>query len=362
MTTVATNQEAQFHFGRCTLMLNAESGESVSGLLERAMEENGFEASGSGALVDFAEFLAINACRQLADAVAAGRVIHSSINIFAAASARVLSGECRIAKVSDQMISSTTEIRDDEVGLVAIVSQTLVLSAPSRTTMAVGGALSTTDVADNAGDEKVVALNRVANDKVAKLTALDIPAVRRRQIFDAALKVITTKGFERATIREITRQAGLTIPTMYQYFKRKDDILELIFDTYIQKMETDLKTAIVSHGTAREKLTAAVRVTLASLHNYHREILIMAQETKSLRPDVKKIVVKKMLRYLSNFVEIIDLGVQTGEFRKVEPELYANLIPMMCQVWTQRYWSVGKFGLKALEEAVLNLAIRGLEK
>jgi AcrR family transcriptional regulator len=345
---VAANQEAQFHFGRCTLMVDDASRESVNGLLERAIGEEGFEASGSGALVDFAEFLAMNACRRLADAVAADQVIHSSINVFAAATARVLSGECRIAKISDQLASSTTEIRDDEVGLVAIVSQTIALSAPSRTTMAV--------------EDKVVALDRAANGKVAKLAALDIPAVRRRQIFDAALKVITTKGFERSTIREITREAGLTIPTMYQYFKRKDDILELIFDTYIQKMETDLKAAIVSHETAKEKLTAAVRVTLASLHNYHREILIMAQETKSLRPDVKKTVVRKMLRYLSNFVEIIALGVQTGEFRKVEPELYANLIPMMCQVWTQRYWSVGKFGLEALETAVLDLTIRGLEK
>jgi Tetracyclin repressor-like, C-terminal domain len=88
----------------------------------------------------------------------------------------------------------------------------------------------------------------------------------------------------------------------------------------------------------------------------------MAQDTKSLRPDVKRVVIDKMLNYLSNFTAIVNDGVKSGEFRPVEAELYANLIPMMCQVWTQRHWSVGKFGLKAVESAILDLTLNGLKK
>lgn len=357
MRGVAAIGEAEISLGGFTMTATAAGGELVTGLLDRANGEEDIGLSGSGILIDFAEFLTMNACNRLTTMSEPGQVVQCGVNLYVPAPALARSGECRIVKISDTLVASTTEIRNDEGRLIAIVTQTVALPAGSQDH-------DTDDAAspNDAGHDKVIPLGQAENGKMAKLAEVDIPAVRRQQIFNAAVKVITNKGFERSTIREITREAGLTIPTIYQYFKRKDDILELIFDTYIQKVETDLKAAIASQNTAKARLEAAVHVTLASLHKYHREILILSQETKSLRPEVKRAVIRKMMRYLSNFVEIVESGVQTGEFRTVEAELYANLIPMMCQVWIQRYWSVGKFGLKALEKAVLDLAIRGLEK
>jgi TetR/AcrR family transcriptional regulator, cholesterol catabolism regulator len=189
---------------------------------------------------------------------------------------------------------------------------------------------------------------------------IDIPATRRQQIFEAATRIITEKGFERATMREIAREAGLTIPTMYQYLKSKDGILELIFDTYLTKIESALRSAVDGKVTATERLTAAVSSTLASLTEHHREIRIMTRDTASLRPAIREIVLQRMVKYLSVFTGVVKSGVESGEFRPIDVELYANLIPMMCQVWAQRYWSVGKFGLDAVESAILDFTFNGI--
>ena len=49
--------------------------------------------------------------------------------------------------------------------------------------------------------------------------------VRRRQILDAATVVFAEQGSERATIREVARQAGVADGTIYNYFADKSDLL-----------------------------------------------------------------------------------------------------------------------------------------
>ena len=48
---------------------------------------------------------------------------------------------------------------------------------------------------------------------------------RRKQILDAATKVFAAKGFDRATIADIARVAGVAEGSIYNYFKNKSDLL-----------------------------------------------------------------------------------------------------------------------------------------
>jgi TetR/AcrR family fatty acid metabolism transcriptional regulator len=53
---------------------------------------------------------------------------------------------------------------------------------------------------------------------------------RRDHILDAATQVFAQKGFHRATIKEIARQAGIADGTVYNYFENKPDLLLGILD------------------------------------------------------------------------------------------------------------------------------------
>lgn len=48
---------------------------------------------------------------------------------------------------------------------------------------------------------------------------------RRKQILDAAATVFAKKGFERATISDVAKQAKLAEGSIYNYFKNKGDLL-----------------------------------------------------------------------------------------------------------------------------------------
>lgn len=56
---------------------------------------------------------------------------------------------------------------------------------------------------------------------------------RKQQIFDAALKVFSKKGFDQATIPDIAQEAGVAVGTIYNYYQGKHDLLLAIIKSYI---------------------------------------------------------------------------------------------------------------------------------
>ncbi len=48
---------------------------------------------------------------------------------------------------------------------------------------------------------------------------------RRKQIIDAAYRCFAEKGFQKATMRDICKEANLSVGAVYNYFRSKDDII-----------------------------------------------------------------------------------------------------------------------------------------
>lgn len=53
---------------------------------------------------------------------------------------------------------------------------------------------------------------------------------RRSQILDAAVKVFAEKGFHKATIKDIAREAGVADGTIYNYFANKNGLILGLLD------------------------------------------------------------------------------------------------------------------------------------
>jgi AcrR family transcriptional regulator len=71
-----------------------------------------------------------------------------------------------------------------------------------------------------------------ANNSADRIQAIQaqLAAARRTQILDAATRVFANKGFNRATIRDVARDAGVADGTIYNYFANKTDLLFGLLD------------------------------------------------------------------------------------------------------------------------------------
>ncbi|HHY59059.1 MAG TPA: TetR/AcrR family transcriptional regulator [Clostridia bacterium] len=74
----------------------------------------------------------------------------------------------------------------------------------------------------------------------AKPTSRQLQAQRTKQkIFDTALRLINTCGYDHVNVEQICKEAGISIGGFYHHFKNKDGIIVESFkqiDTFIEKM------------------------------------------------------------------------------------------------------------------------------
>jgi AcrR family transcriptional regulator len=64
---------------------------------------------------------------------------------------------------------------------------------------------------------------------------------REDEIIQAARTVILTKNFYGATMDDIASEAGITKPTIYQYFKTKDELFVAIVEPLIESLALQLE-------------------------------------------------------------------------------------------------------------------------
>lgn len=82
---------------------------------------------------------------------------------------------------------------------------------------------------------------------------------RRNRILDAATTVFAEKGFHRATIKGIARQAGIADGTMYTYFASQTGVLLGILHRLNESTEREAHFALGNEQDLRAFFTAYLR-------------------------------------------------------------------------------------------------------
>src|SRR3954468_15878998 len=100
---------------------------------------------------------------------------------------------------------------------------------------------------------------------------------RREQMIQGAVKLFKEKGFHRATTREIAKEAGFSIGTLYEYIRTKEDVLYLVCDSIYNEVHNRLSQITAENGTTSE-LKTAIRHYYEVIDDMSDEFVVMYQE------------------------------------------------------------------------------------
>lgn len=167
----------------------------------------------------------------------------------------------------------------------------------------------------------------------------DLVAQRRDEIFRAASRVFISRGYHDATVREIAREARLSLGGLYAYIGTKEDILYLVFDMLTTTLRDEMRRAIKGIDDPAERIRAALHADLKTTEAYQDEILLMYQETKSLDRASRRAVLNREAEYVGFFEEILRDGYARGVF-KGDPRLAADAIAYLCSIIALRRWNL----------------------
>jgi AcrR family transcriptional regulator len=81
-----------------------------------------------------------------------------------------------------------------------------------------------------------------------KRSRIDIAAIRREQIVEAAVAIIAEQGLPNLSLSEIEKRAGMSRGQLTYYFPAKEDILLAVFDRVLQLMYQRIGTPAGRNG------------------------------------------------------------------------------------------------------------------
>jgi AcrR family transcriptional regulator len=141
---------------------------------------------------------------------------------------------------------------------------------------------------------------------------------RRKQILDAAAKVFAAKGFERATIADVARAAGVAEGSIYNYFKNKGELLIGIPRQIIQPpVEAVLgqMRAVGATPIPPDQMLPIVAKNMTTIFRQNAHIFrILISALPTLSQSAREQYVKRVLFYVwdileAYFRELIEKGI-----------------------------------------------------
>ena len=183
---------------------------------------------------------------------------------------------------------------------------------------------------------------------------------RRAAIIALAAKLFDEHGYANVSMEQIALAAGLAKPSLYHYFRDKDEILRGIHETFIdillerheQRKQLDLSPALLVLGAMTD---------IYGLMETHRgHVRVFFEHHRELPDSVREEIRVKRDRYQQQIRESIERGIEDGQFREVDPEAATLAVFGICN-WAYQWWRPGSGADPALTaQKMWDLVMRGL--
>ena len=186
--------------------------------------------------------------------------------------------------------------------------------------------------------------------------------MRREQMIQGAVKLFKEKGFHRTTTREIAKEAGFSIGTLYEYIRTKEDILFLVCDSIYDEVLNRLSVLAIEDGTI-VGLKSAIHQYFSLIDDMSDEFLVMYQESKSLPKDALKYVLKKEMEMVALFENSLQSCADSGELRikQEEIQIAAHHVVVQGQMWAFRRWALqGNYTIERYIQVQTDQLFKGL--
>ncbi|HEY4600776.1 MAG TPA: TetR/AcrR family transcriptional regulator [Cerasibacillus sp.] len=164
---------------------------------------------------------------------------------------------------------------------------------------------------------------------------------RRQQMIKAAISLFKEKGFHRTTTREIAKQSGFSIGTLYEYIRTKEDILFLVCDSIYEQVKRRLEAVIELQVPTNDTLSHVVRAYFELMDDMQDEVVVMYQEVKSLQKESRDYVLQKEREMVDMFKAML-YKYLPYKISETDAELVANNIFVKGQMWGFRRWMLQK--------------------
>lgn len=197
-----------------------------------------------------------------------------------------------------------------------------------------------------------------------------LPEERPRQILEAAREVFGEHGLAASRLDDIAKRAGLSKGTIYLYFPNKEELFrEMVRQMVVSQIEQGEQELNTMNESATDLLTQFLRSYWRFIRSPQFAPLfrLIHAEIHSF-PDLARFYAEEVIARVHRLIAaIITRGIESGEFRQLDPKVVARMVPapfVMHGLWcTHRecFTSVAKGSDEQVLEELMQYTLNAIE-
>lgn len=187
------------------------------------------------------------------------------------------------------------------------------------------------------------------------------PRDRSEEVYSAALRLFTEKGYHATSMQDIADAVGLYKGSLYHYISGKEELLERVFagamDTLLAEVERIVADSSLSPAAQlRMVVEAHIRAVTGNLD----ALTVYLHEFRALTSESFERVRDQRDRYRELVETIVGRGVALGEFAVFDVGIATLGLLGMCNWLAQWYRPGGRLSATQIANQFSNLVINGL--
>ena len=190
-------------------------------------------------------------------------------------------------------------------------------------------------------------------------------AIRKKQIIDAARKLIVQKGSEHLTIRSIAKEVKLSEAAIYRHFKNKSEILSFLMSHIMTSMLDEIDRTSANGAPSLATVQAILTNHLSRIEQSRgMSFQIIAEVISFGDRNLNRQVYESINIYIERLKELIKAGADGGFIRDdIDLDACAMLLFGMIQGMVN-VWALGhyKFDLADKFESLWGVFLEAIIK
>ena len=186
---------------------------------------------------------------------------------------------------------------------------------------------------------------------------------RQAQIFETVARIFCEKGFDKASMGDISSAMGLTKAGIYHHIRSKEELLYEIMSYGMDLFEEKVFNRVTRIDDPLERLRATLKGhVLLVTRDRPKEITVILHESNALKGRYRDRIDARKKRYVTFLEKTFRDLVRTGAARRIDPSVAAFAMLGMINWIYQWYRPGGRLDEDALAEALADTFLGGVLK
>ena len=164
-----------------------------------------------------------------------------------------------------------------------------------------------------------------------------------KKVFQATFKLANSKGFQAMSLRDLSRETGISMGGLYAYIGSKNDLASVIAGVLRNYIDQVIASLADVQMEPVDRLRAMIHGEIYMMEILNPWYYFCYMDLRGLPKEQQQQALDLELRFDGILIDAIESGVKQGQFVCEEPRLLAAQVTSQLQQWHLKHWKYNMY-------------------